>query len=848
MFAVCILGAALKKKAQEIPAKKGSALIRRMEGYSTFLHDLRHDRGLWFILYFAIVIAYLLLNQGGSIDLSRAPQWAFRALAFGGLIIFGILDSQRIKSVLGRINLLAVLPISIFLLIVASNIISIRPFETVEESMNILAYAAIALLCFTYIDSIKKLRQIIEVMLVAGFVIAAHGLFIFYGALWSRGETTPLASLFYWHNPAAGFLLLIWPTMLAQFYSMRRRWQTFLILYIFYFTFTAFGLTLSRGGWLAGFIPFLLIPFMLSRRKLMVSWRPVVLIVLYFISAIPFVLKYRGRFFQPIIDRWNQLRLDDYSVIGRFEFWDIAWRVFLKHPIFGIGFNTFGYYYVHYQTNPQYYTKDPHNLYLRFLVEGGIIGAAVIISLLAIIWRLILKTLRTPPGRMLTVYRVGLLGGIVAELLHMALDFDWTFPIIPLLLVCQVAIVARTFHYPENEQTLTVEQWEPSDIDEEASEIPAETPKRGFYLKPVWIWLGIALVCFAANVLGYTSMSLYEKGKNLVDNQAMLAQSRANEQMSQLQREQWRMQTQEIPSYTEILGTQRTEIIQEGMRYWQSSLTWNPWNWYALKDLVTAHYYGALDLMGSASGINPEPIIENGLEYGRRLLTVTPHRPASYYYVGQLEIVAGRLRGDEELEARGLEKILHSIELDPQNIPKYYLGIAQYYYEEGELNEALGYIAIMEEKFVPRYDNGDIDFGALKGKSLARQDWIDITETMRQAWWLKAEILDQQDQQEAALEALYNGSNTPLGGGEMAEQFLDFGMLQLPFLLRIAEISADLEDWVTVDVRTRQAMRIIEENNLQGSPDSQKAYDLFYRAQPHIREMQEASESPDEST
>jgi O-antigen ligase/tetratricopeptide (TPR) repeat protein len=845
VFAVCILEAALKKKAQDTPSKKPGALTRRMAGYSTFLDDLRHDRGLWFIVYFAVVIAYLLLNQGGSIDLSRAPQWAFRALAFGGLIIFGILDSRRIRSMIGRVNLLAVLPISVFLIIVTSNIVSIRPFETVEESMNILAYAAIAFLCFTYIDSLKRLRQIVEVMLVAGFLIAAHGLFIFYGALWSRGETTPLSSLFYWHNPAAGFLLLIWPTMLAQFYSMRRGWQTFLILYIFYFTFTAFGLTLSRGGWLAGFIPFLLIPFILSRRKMMVSWRPVVLIVLYFISAIPFVLKYRGRFFQPIIDRWNQLRLDDYSVIGRFEFWDIAWKVFLKHPLVGIGFNTFGYYYVNYQQNPQYYTKDPHNVYLRFLAEGGIIGAAVIISLLVIIGGLIMRTLRTPPGRMLTVYRVGLLGGIVAELLHMALDFDWTFPIIPLLLVCQVAIVARTFHYPDNEQNLTVEQWEPEE--ESAVEVPIETPKRGFYLKPIWIWLGIALFCFVVNVLGYTSMSIYEKGKNLVDNQAMLAQSRANEQMSQLQREQWRMQTQEIPTYTEILGAQRTGIIREGMYYWKQSLTYNPWNWYALKDLVTAHYYGALDLLSSASGINPEPIVQAGLEYGHRLLEVTPHRPASYYYVGQLEIVAGRLRADEDLEHQGLQKMLHSIELDPQNIPKYYLGIAQYYYEEGDLDEALRYIAIMEEKFVPRYDSGDIDFGALKGKSLARQDWIDITETMRQAWWLKGEILDRQGQKEAALQAFYNGFNTPLGGGEMAEEFLDLGMLQLPFLLRIAEISADLEDWATVDIRTRQAMGIIEENNLQGTEDSQKAYELFYRAQPHIREMLEESEAPDES-
>ncbi len=119
--------------------------------------------------------------------------------------------------------------------------------------MNILAYASLAFLCYVYIDSLRRLRQFVEIAFVAGFVIAAIGLYIFYGALWSRGETTPLSSLFYWHNPCAGFLLLVWPTMLALYYALRRGWHTFLILYIFYFTFTAFGLTLSRGGWLSGF-------------------------------------------------------------------------------------------------------------------------------------------------------------------------------------------------------------------------------------------------------------------------------------------------------------------------------------------------------------------------------------------------------------------------------------------------------------------------------------------------------------------------------------------------------------------------------------------------------------------
>lgn len=814
----------------------GAALQGRIEGYQSFLDELLRDRGLWFIIYFAVVLAYLLLNQGGSIDLAKAPQWAFRAFIFGGLAIFCILDYSTIRSKFALVNLRAVLPISLVLLLIDANIVTIRRSETIEEAMNFLAYAAMAFLCYTYIDSLKRLRQFVELVLVFGFLIAFYGLFIFYGALWSRGEMIPLSYPFYWHNPCAGFLLLIWPTMLAQFYSLRRGWHTFLILYIFYITFTGFVLTLSRAGWLAAMIPFFWIPFVLSRRKIMVSWRPAVLLVLYFLSALPFVLRHRGHFFQPIIDRINQIRWDDYSVVGRMEFWSIAWRVFLKHPWFGIGFNTFGYYYVHYQTNPFYYSKDVHNLYLRFMVEGGVIGLAVILSILAIVFSLVRRTLREGPHKMLTVYRVGLLAGIMGELLHLAFDFDETFPVIPMLLLCQMAIVARTFTYSRAEQDQTIDQWEPVSAGKTnvVKEAPGKTVRRGWFIRPVIVWLVLALIFFGVNIFGFRSMQLYETGKGMIDNQAQLAEERTEEKMSQLERERVMSLTQETPTFSQVHSEVRSEIVQEGMKYWQKSLNFNPWNWYALKDLLTAHYYGAMDLAKSGTPIDLDRIINPGLGYGYRLLKVTPYRPASYYYVGQLEILAGRLRGDNALKEKGIAKLLHSIKLDPKNIPTYYLGIAQYYADEGNNDEALKYLAILEEKFVPLDDAGQIDFRGLKEKSRARQDWIEITETMRQGWWLKADILIKSGEKAEALIPLYNGFNTPVGGGEMAEQYYNLGRLQFPFLLKIAEISSELGDWVTVSIRAKQAIDILKTEDLLGTPESRQAHDFFYEAQKHL--------------
>jgi len=169
--------------------------------------------------------------------------------------------------------------------------------------------------------------------------------------------------------------------------------------------------------------------------------------------------------------------------------------------------------------------------------------------------------------------------------------------------------------------------------------------------------------------------------------------------MGQLQMEAFRSQTQEAPSFGELMTDAQSDIVQEGMRLWKASLRFNPWNWYALKDLLSAHYYGAADLYQSGADLDLEKIVDPGLEYGYRLLRVTPHRPATHFYVGQMEVLAGRLKNDDALKQQGFDRMLHAVELDPVNIPSYYLAIAQYYYYDlQDPDTALANLDRMEEQ------------------------------------------------------------------------------------------------------------------------------------------------------
>jgi hypothetical protein len=75
------------------------------------------------------------------------------------------------------------------------------------------------------------------------------------------------------------------------------------------------------------------------------------------------------------------------SLNFRWRYWVAAWRMFLDHPMLGVGWNNFGPHYLHYRL-PAAAEEilDPHNFLLRFLTEAGIIGAGLAVGWVARLW------------------------------------------------------------------------------------------------------------------------------------------------------------------------------------------------------------------------------------------------------------------------------------------------------------------------------------------------------------------------------------------------------------------------------------------------------------------------------
>jgi O-antigen ligase len=133
----------------------------------------------------------------------------------------------------------------------------------------------------------------------------------------------------------------------------------------------------------------------------------------------------------------------DESTDKRFEFWQIAWDNFVSHPVVGTGFQSFR----HPEIN--HYKMDTHNVYLRTLTEGGIIGGAILVGLLLALLRTARRELAAARSG---TWRYALALGLVGAWMGLVVGnlFGDRFTYYPMIAYfwTYVALVVKARHLP----------------------------------------------------------------------------------------------------------------------------------------------------------------------------------------------------------------------------------------------------------------------------------------------------------------------------------------------------------------------------------------------------------------
>ncbi len=117
----------------------------------------------------------------------------------------------------------------------------------------------------------------------------------------------------------------------------------------------------------------------------------------------------------------------------RSDYWHVAWKEWLSHPVAGTGGGTFGTYWARQGVGSG--AQDAHNLYLETLAELGIVGLALLVA--ALVPPLLgARAARHEP------LMPALLAAYAAYLLHAAVDWDWEMPVVTLTaLTCGAALL-----------------------------------------------------------------------------------------------------------------------------------------------------------------------------------------------------------------------------------------------------------------------------------------------------------------------------------------------------------------------------------------------------------------------
>lgn len=226
---------------------------------------------------------------------------------------------------------------------------------------------------------------------------------------WGHRLTGPLDN----PNNYATYLVMVTPIQLWVIFNCQKRWQAAGLLLGVLLSIPALVFTDSRLSW--GAFAFSVLVFaVLARRAALLVYPALLLLGLW---------------------RWDALRLFSELSPGRAEGWSIAWRMFLDHPIVGIGHGTYMANYMSYLSSAEGSWPRPqyaHNCYLQLLAEGGIMGLGTF--LLVVGWVVIRAVRRLSAS---AVRLCAPLSGLVTSLLvfFLGITFDTGLYSLPIALL-----------------------------------------------------------------------------------------------------------------------------------------------------------------------------------------------------------------------------------------------------------------------------------------------------------------------------------------------------------------------------------------------------------------------------
>ncbi len=388
-------------------------------------------------------------------------MWGAEAWRAGGLIIN---TSSLQIPLLGflAIGLIQLLPLGSAtggLNVPGTEALSLDPYATRFFVTKLVVYATFFAACLTFINSEKRLKAIVWLIVVFASGMAFYGILQrlaspdgIYGVRQTAGAI-PFGPFVNQHHFATFMQMAGGLALGLLFAKESTRERRILLAAAVVVMGTATVSTGSRGG-LLGFVSVVAFVMVLnflsgrwsgntrskegSQRKIAIAAAGVGLLVV----ILGVVLLIGGN--DSLLRGVGVVQADADISTGRLHFWPIAIKIFLEHPILGSGFESFGLAFTRYDTwSGQFRVEQAHNEYLQTLSDAGIAGFVCLAAFIFILFRKGLRTITQTIG-FRNEAAVGALAGCLGVLVHSFFDFPLRTPsnAFFFLLLCSIATVA----------------------------------------------------------------------------------------------------------------------------------------------------------------------------------------------------------------------------------------------------------------------------------------------------------------------------------------------------------------------------------------------------------------------
>jgi O-antigen ligase len=200
---------------------------------------------------------------------------------------------------------------------------------------------------------------------------------------------------------AAVLLVCIFGTLLLM--ARNRSWLAFVVSALaILIMLQSFSVTLSRGATASLAIGFLVTILLWGWRLRLAG------LVLAFFGAGALTVTQSG---QVLLSRFVD-PLEYASWLTRLQYWELAWNRFLQRPWTGIGLNQGRY------MGDRLGSENPHNIVLTYLMEQGLLGGLLIVTIIVTIWVACWRLRSSSRGGAERATRAISLGLVTATFLH----------------------------------------------------------------------------------------------------------------------------------------------------------------------------------------------------------------------------------------------------------------------------------------------------------------------------------------------------------------------------------------------------------------------------------------------